>query len=89
MQLTTLAVVGGDARQLKLAELLNSDGYAVKVCGFEKATGSDLCFADVETAVKKADILVLPAPTFDKNGDLVTQCSDCLLYTSPSPRDQA
>lgn len=63
----TIAVIGGDLRQLTLARLLKKEGYHVFLYGFDK----DIAVEDPEpepdkSFVLNADIIILPVPvTFD------------------------
>lgn len=63
----TVSVAGGDLRQLTLAKMLASDGYDVKIYGFDKdikTTGLNRTDS-IEQALD-ADIVILPVPvTFD------------------------
>lgn len=58
------AVVGGDLRSIKLAELLAAEGYNVNIYGFGKA-----CFElgikespDIQSAISGADVVIGPLP---------------------------
>ena len=58
-----ISVIGGDLRQLTLAELLSEDGYDVFVSGFGDDSKSDKY--TIENDVKKAclgDVIILPMP---------------------------
>lgn len=58
-----ISVIGGDLRQLTLAELLSEDGYDVLVSGFGDDSKSDKY--TIENDVKKAclgDVIILPMP---------------------------
>jgi dipicolinate synthase subunit A len=63
----TVSVIGGDLRQLTLAELLQSEGYRVSLYGFDK----DICTDNIKNEpdvcrVLSSDIIILPVPvTFD------------------------
>lgn len=63
----TISVAGGDLRQLTLAKMLASDGYDVKIYGFDKdikTQGLKLA-CSIEQALD-ADIVILPVPvSFD------------------------
>ena len=57
-------VLGGDLRQLKLASALVSDGYNVKIFGFEGiAIHKDVKVSDsLEEAIKDIDVVIAPLP---------------------------
>ena len=63
----TVAVIGGDLRQLTLAGLLRKEGYHVFLYGFDKDITVDDSLSETDTTfVLNADIIVLPVPvTFD------------------------
>lgn len=65
----SISIIGGDLRQLTLAELLSSDGYDVCVSGF----GADSVSTKykIENDMKKAlqkDIIILPMPVTQSQG---------------------
>lgn len=65
-----LAVVGGDARQAKLCNLLANDGHKVCAYALDKATLSEyvLQIGDISTLTQKFDCIILPVPVCsDKN----------------------
>ncbi len=63
----TVAVIGGDLRQLTLARLLREEGYHVFLYGFDKDIIVDNPAPETDAAFTlNADIIVLPVPvTFD------------------------
>lgn len=63
----TIAVIGGDLRQLTLARLLREEGYHVFLYGFDKGITVDNPAPETDAAFAlNADIIVLPVPvTFD------------------------
>lgn len=63
----TVAVIGGDLRQLTLARLLKQEGYHVFLYGFDKDISIDDPAPEPDKAfVLNADIIILPVPvTFD------------------------
>lgn len=63
----TVAVIGGDLRQLTLARLLKQEGYHVFLYGFDKDIKVDTPAVETDrTYVLNADIIILPVPvTFD------------------------
>ncbi len=59
----TITVIGGDLRQLTLAELLCSDGYEVSIFGFGKDSVSDKYNVLSQLSeIKDSDIIILPMP---------------------------
>ena len=57
-------VIGGDLRQVKMANSLVRDGHKIKVFGFkdvEFTDGVEIC-DNIQNAVKEADVIVLPLP---------------------------
>ena len=73
-----VSVIGGDLRQLTLAELLTKEGYDVKVIGFgENSMSSKYKTAKDINEASESDIIILPMPVtldfknintpFDKN----------------------
>lgn len=76
MIMVTFAVVGGDARQLRLAQLLKMDGNRVNITAFENEPECRNKCVDFLNAVKSADCVLLPVPAFDSEGCVMTQCSD-------------
>ena len=64
-----ISVIGGDLRQLTLAELLCADGYDVAVSGFGKDSLSGRY--RIEHTIKKAseaDVIILPMPVVQTGG---------------------
>ncbi len=63
----TVAVIGGDLRQLTLARLLKQEGFHVFLYGFDKDITVDDPIPETDkTYVLNADIIILPVPvTFD------------------------
>ena len=58
-----VSVIGGDLRQLTLAELLTKDGYDVKVIGFgENSMSSKYRTAKDINEASNSDIIILPMP---------------------------
>lgn len=75
--ITTFGIIGGDKRQLFLADSLISSGYNVLLGGFDKleSTGH-IVITDVGTAIQKSDIIILPLPCLRTDGSLNTPFSD-------------
>lgn len=64
----SFGVIGGDMRQVKLAELLAADGHRVHISGFEKQR--ELLPARLVSGLKEAaaaDCVILPLPVSDDN----------------------
>ncbi len=63
----TVSVIGGDLRQLTLANLLKNEGYHVFLYGFDKDITLNTLFNETDTDfVLNSDIVILPMPvTFD------------------------
>lgn len=57
----SIAVVGGDMRQVYLARLLSEDGNTVMTCGLERG---DAPFADSALEIHNAELVILPIPVF-------------------------
>lgn len=58
-----ISVIGGDLRQIRLAELLMGDGYDVSVSGFGKdSISSKVKFESDIVKAAKSDILIFPMP---------------------------
>lgn len=57
------AVIGGDMRQAKLAELLAADGHSVSVFALDKLQFSNICEVDSPgEATEEAECVILPLP---------------------------
>ena len=71
------AIVGGDSRHVRLAELLSADGHRVFVYALENATFSDEIIREkeIKKLSKNVDCVILPVPIKDKNGLLNTPLS--------------
>jgi len=70
----TFAVIGGDTRQIKLADMLFADGHVVKTFAQEKmehASGVQVC-ATAKDAASGADAVILPLPFATKEGMLTS-----------------
>ncbi len=67
----TFAIVGGDKRQVAMAESILSDGYNVCAVGFENADlKSGITTASLKDAVKMSDYIILPVPATTSDGYL-------------------
>lgn len=60
----SFAVIGGDLRQVKVAEGLADDGYEVKVFGFQDIEFSDkvIISDDMKSAIENVKAVVIPLP---------------------------
>ena len=69
-------IVGGDLRQIKLAELLLEDGHQVQTYAVEqRPEQGKLPGTDTLRGIEEADCVILPLPVMAEHGI-------CLLYTS-------
>ncbi len=63
IDINSFGVLGGDKRQIALAESIASDGYMVYAMGFENIEFSgDVKKADLEETVEKCENIILPLP---------------------------
>lgn len=63
-----IVVLGGDKRNIKLAELLKDDGCDLQVFGFDKSEVNSLIFSEnLYYAIKDAKIVIGPLPCSDDN----------------------
>jgi len=76
------AVIGGDMRQVKLAELLAADGSLVSVFAIEERAPAGVCQASsLDAAVQGADCVILPLPIIRKHTVINTPLSAISLTT--------
>ena len=63
IDINSFGVLGGDKRQIALAESIASDGYTVYACGFDEVefTG-DVKKTELEEIVNKCENIILPLP---------------------------
>ncbi|HBG55570.1 MAG TPA: dipicolinate synthase subunit DpsA [Ruminococcaceae bacterium] len=62
----TMGVVGGDGRQVALAECLVSDGFAVYACGFDSVRfANGVKKAALEEVAERCGTVILPLPVTD------------------------
>lgn len=81
MKSIEFAVIGGDMRQAKLAELLRLDGHKVSAFALDKAEiAGDMAASTIAEAVANAKCIVLPLPINANGGTLNTPLSDN-IYT--------
>lgn len=67
----TFAIIGGDKRQVAMAESILSDGYNVCAVGFENAgLKIGITTASLKDAVKMSDYIILPVPATTSDGYL-------------------
>ena len=74
----TVAVVGGDMRQVRLAELLLNDGWLVCTWGLDQGGGPNAVPLDQALG---AELLILPLPLFH-----ISRCSHGYHPFLPRPR---
>ena len=60
----TFGLIGGDLRQLYLAEKLKKDGNNISICGFESLNSTDfkLNSLDLKTLIAESEYIILPVP---------------------------
>jgi len=78
------AVIGGDLRNVKMAEAIRSDGNRVSLFGFKNAGfGSSLTEAeDLEAAIADSDIVIGPLPCTNENEILNAPFHDSKIHIS-------
>ncbi|PKM79898.1 MAG: dipicolinic acid synthetase subunit A [Firmicutes bacterium HGW-Firmicutes-14] len=78
----TVAVLGGDDRELILIPEMLHMGASVRVAGISKLTGQSgiQCFETVEEAVRNAGFVVLPMPGIDETGQIRAKYAEKPLY---------
>lgn len=76
------AVIGGDMRQAKLAELLAADGHRVSAFALDKVMPEDVCCEEsAQRAVRDARCVILPLPLTSKEETLNAPLSRCVHST--------
>ena len=79
----TFAVIGGDKRQLFLADALTRDGYSVILGGFDNLVSiGAITLADISTAISYGDAVIFPLPSVRADGSLNTPFADEKYYLS-------
>ena len=79
----TFAILGGDKRQLFLADSLVRDGYSVIMGGFDNLLSiGEITMADVKTAITYCDAAIFPLPSVRTDGSLNTPFSDKSIFLS-------
>ena len=67
-KIDSFAIIGGDKRQIAMAESISSDGYNVYAVGFEKATFlNGVIKTTFDEAVKESKYIILPLPVTKDN----------------------
>ena len=70
-------VVGGDLRQVKLAQLLQLDGHTTQTYAMElRPEQGDLSGSDTLKGIERADCVILPLPAAGEAGMLNAPLSD-------------
>ena len=70
-------IVGGDLRQVRLAELLQEDGHRVQTYAMEqRPEGGRLTGTDTLRGIEEADCVILPLPLMAEEGILNAPLSD-------------
>ena len=73
----TISVIGGDLRQLTLAQMLEKDGYTVKLFGFTKDINTlNIPSSSSLTDSLESDIVILPVPVSFDNININMPYSD-------------
>ena len=80
------AMLGGDARSVRLSRLLRADGHEVRAFALERALPD--CAADADAAVRGADCVLLPLPC-EKDSALFAPLSDARTPIPPLLRAAA
>jgi len=78
MRSLNIAVIGGDLRQVKLCELLHSDGHMVKSFALDRENsknGITPC-KDIRETIEKAHCVILPLPVEKEDGVLNAPLSE-------------
>ncbi|MHC1694393.1 MAG: dipicolinate synthase subunit DpsA [Eubacteriales bacterium] len=77
-----IGVIGGDKRQIVMAEELAKDGYEVAVYGFDNCDGLEnvtRC-TDLICAVRQADLMILPLPYSHDKIHINAPLSGCEIH---------
>lgn len=81
--INTFGIIGGDKRQLFLAQSLQSDGFGVILAGFDKLRGQGFDnISCVEAAVLYSDAVILPLPCVRADKSLNAPLSERSLFFS-------
>lgn len=78
MDMIKFAVIGGDMRQVRLADMLREDGYSVVTYAMENGIGERPlpCAENIGEAVSGCDCIVMPLPVVNESGVINAQFSD-------------
>ena len=88
-EIKTFAVIGGDKRQLFLADSLTRDGYSVILGGFDKLVSvGSVTLSDIDTAICYGDAVILPVPSVRADKSLNTPFSDTKYFLTPERQEQ-
>ena len=80
-KIRSFGILGGDKRQLFLADSLIKDGYRVMLGGFDNLRSiGDITIADVRTALGYSDAVLLPLPSVRADGSLNAPFAVSTLY---------
>ncbi len=79
----TIGIIGGDKRQLYLADSFIKDGYKVILGGFDslKSVG-EIAISDVKSALSYGDIIIFPLPSVRSDGSVNAPFSQGNIYIS-------
>lgn len=87
-KIKTFAVIGGDKRQLYLADSLARDGFRVILGGFDKLLSvGAVALTDVSGALRCCDAAIFPLPCLRMDNSLNTPFSDEKRYLSEKDCD--
>ena len=73
------AVIGGDMRQVKLAQMLAADGHQVSAFAMEQGATGTVLAPSLQSAVCDADCVIFPLPMLDACQQINTPLSDTVL----------
>ncbi len=80
-KIRSFGILGGDKRQLFLADSLIKDGYRVMLGGFDNLRSiGEITIADVRTALGYSDAVLLPLPSVRADGSLNAPFAASTLY---------
>ena len=80
-KIRSFGILGGDKRQLFLADSLVKDGYRVMLGGFDNLRSlGEIAIADVRTALGYSDAVLLPLPAVRADGSLNAPFAKSTLY---------
>lgn len=77
----TFGILGGDKRQLFLADSLVKDGYSVILGGFDNLRSvGNISIADIRTALNYSDAVIFPLPSVRSDGSLNASFSNTNIF---------